>query len=392
MHIAFFLDQHIDSPGGAQASARLQRKYLERLGHMVSVCSPQPDGDSWRPAEVILPSRKLQADGVYRAIVPTKRLANAMEQQLSALPSIDIIHLQGDFSSVLLGMWYARRHNIPTVLTYHTNLPAGLAATLSSLQKQLVMAGMGLFAKRFMNVSLATAWQLRDPATYQAELGKHVSLRTAPSHHFARLLEQRGVPAPIHVVSNGIDDDLVRAIEPQAPAEPVIVWAGRMSAEKRPLEFLDAVAQSGVRARVDMYGNGTLYEAVKQKVTSLHLEEQVVLHGHVSHEELFAVLAISSILVQSSVGFETQGMTLFEAATFGAHVVVSDPDLVEGLAEGEYTLAHDESVTSLAEALRTAVQKNEQSGGAVREKRATHLQSRLTQDMVTLYKSVLLGQ
>lgn len=392
MHIVFFLDQHIDSPGGAQGSARLQRKYLERLGHTVSICSPQPDGNQWRPAEVVLPSRKLQADGVYRAIIPTKRLARDMEQQLLALPAIDIIHLQGDFSSVLLGVWFARRHAIPTVLTYHTNLPAGLDATLSPLQKQLVMGGMGVFAKQFIGSSLATAWQLRDPAAFQAELGRHVDLRTAPSQHFARLLEQRGVPAPVHVVSNGIDDDLVATVESISPREPVIVWAGRMSAEKRPLEFLEAVAESGTHAMVDMYGQGTLYEAVKEKVAALHLEQQVVLHGHVSHEELFAVLAKSSILVQSSVGFETQGMTLFEATTFGVHVVVSDPDLVEGLAEGEYTLARHESVSALAEALSTAVRQCEATSMEVREKKTTHLQSRFTGEMMALYESVAAKQ
>ena len=104
------------------------------------------------------------------------------------------------------------------------------------------------------------------------------------------------------------------------------------------------------------------------------------------------MLAKSSILVQSSVGFETQGMTLFEATTFGVHVVVSDPDLVEGLAEGEYTLARHESVSALAEALSTAVRQCEAASVKIRKKKTTHLQSRFTSEMVALYESVTAKQ
>ena len=42
MHIAFFSDQHPSTLGGLQVSLRLQRDYMERLGHRVTVIAPAP--------------------------------------------------------------------------------------------------------------------------------------------------------------------------------------------------------------------------------------------------------------------------------------------------------------------------------------------------------------
>ena len=41
MHIVFFGDQHAESLGGAQVSMRLQRAFLERAGHTVTIVAPR---------------------------------------------------------------------------------------------------------------------------------------------------------------------------------------------------------------------------------------------------------------------------------------------------------------------------------------------------------------
>ena len=40
MHIVMFADQHLESLGGAQVSMRLQRRFLERAGHTVTIVAP----------------------------------------------------------------------------------------------------------------------------------------------------------------------------------------------------------------------------------------------------------------------------------------------------------------------------------------------------------------
>ena len=40
MHILIVTDQHPESLGGVQVAIRLQRKFLERLGHRVTIAAP----------------------------------------------------------------------------------------------------------------------------------------------------------------------------------------------------------------------------------------------------------------------------------------------------------------------------------------------------------------
>ena len=37
MHVVMFGDQHLESLGGAQVSMRLQRRFLEKAGHTVTI-------------------------------------------------------------------------------------------------------------------------------------------------------------------------------------------------------------------------------------------------------------------------------------------------------------------------------------------------------------------
>ena len=57
--------------------------------------------------------------------------------------------------------------------------------------------------------------------------------------------------------------------------------------------------------------------------------------------------------MQTSIGFETQGMTVFEAASLGTPAIVTDPDIGGELGSGFWQVP-DASVAALAETLRVA--------------------------------------
>ena len=64
MHVVFFGDQHVDSAGGAQVSARLQRRFLQAAGHTVTVVSPA------MPGHVFADPGYVRYDGdIYRTTV-----------------------------------------------------------------------------------------------------------------------------------------------------------------------------------------------------------------------------------------------------------------------------------------------------------------------------------
>ena len=160
------------------------------------------------------------------------------------------------------------------------------------------------------------------------------------------------------VIWNGIDDDILDsalAAGPVArhPGRPRFVWLGRMSPEKRLLPFLEAVAASGIDAEVEIIGGGAQLRAAQKLVAERRPAASVVFSGRLSYAETLARLSASDAVVQTSIGFETQGMTVFEAASLGTPSVVSDPDIASELGGGVWAVP-DASTSALAETLRRA--------------------------------------
>jgi 1,2-diacylglycerol 3-alpha-glucosyltransferase len=189
---------------------------------------------------------------------------------------------------------------------------------------------------------------------------------TAPSSHFARRLDEHGVVpggpraggAQVDVVWNGIDDDALAAalasrVE-RIPGPARLVWLGRMSPEKRLLPFLDALAESGVVADVEVLGGGGQRRAAEKLVERRRPPATVTFGGRLSYAETLRRMAAADAVVQTSIGFETQGMTVFEAASLGTPSIVSDPDIAHELESGFWPVA-DASTAALAATLRTAV-------------------------------------
>ena len=368
LHICFFTDQHPRTLGGAQASVLLQRTFLERAGHTVTIVAPQdPAGGGADPGVVELPALTV-ARGQYSAVLPSSRLDAMVDRALDARGPVDVVHLQGDFWGAWLGKRYAARHRLPLVLTTHTNVDASFRAVAGPV------AGLGLRA--------VTAWQRQvtgDRARRSGHGGGYDYLRAlasgadavvAPSGHFAARLREAGVPVTA-VIPTGVNDDDVAASPGRRPRQDGhpqddqvrLVWLGRFSAEKRPLELIEAIAATDQRVEADLYGTGTLFDRARRRVQALGLTDRVRLHGAVDHTEALRAIASADLLVQTSRGFETQGMTVYEALALGVPVVVCDRAIADELggdaapwvwcAEGPEPSALAQVLDSAARAVRS---------------------------------------
>jgi len=71
------------------------------------------------------------------------------------------------------------------------------------------------------------------------------------------------------------------------------------------------------------------------------------------YAEVLRSIQAADAVVQTSIGFETQGMTVFEAASLGTPSVVSDPAVAGELGTGRWD-APDGTVSELAATLRRA--------------------------------------
>lgn len=400
MHIVFFGDQHLDSLGGAQVSMRLQREFLERAGHTVTVVAPRMHGSrasASNPGDVDLPSIPITVDREYSMTWPGRATDRFLDREMTHRPRVDLVHVQADFWGAFIGHRFAARHGIPVVHTMHNRVDVGIAAVTPLHRPALRVLNLW---RRSSLRPLGESGGGSDGWAYLRGIATGASAVTAPSTHFARRLEEHGVFSPVDVVWNGIDDGireqtLAAAPATREPGRPRFVWLGRMSPEKRLLPFLEAFVESGVDADLEIIGGGAQRAAAEKIVAGM---PDVRFAGKLTYAQTLARIAAADALVQTSIGFETQGMTPFEAATLGTPSVISDPDIAAELGGGLWAVpgaagTEAQRRAGLVETLRRAA-SDIATGDApapVREVSEAFRQSSRTAAMIEVYERVLAG-
>lgn len=394
MHVIMFADQHVESLGGAQVSMRLQRRYLERAGHRVTVVAPRrfrPVAADAAAGVIALPAVPITPDREYSLSWPGRRADRVVDDAVRGIPAPDVVHVQADFWGAYLGHRFAARHGIPAVHTMHNRVDVGLAAVVPF--PRTAMRALDSWAAHAVGGPRG-----EDGWSYLQRFALRSRAVTAPSAHFARRLEEHAV-APqsrgVDVVWNGIDDEALAAAlrtrpTRSRPARPRLLWIGRMSPEKRVLAFLEALAESDVDAEVEVIGAGGQLRAARRMVARRRPRARVRFSGALAYPRTLERIAAADAVVQTSVGFETQGMTVFEAAAMGVPALVADPDIADELGAGTWRPA-DGSVGALAAALRAATADIRAGDGPRPDPTVAERfrQSSRTQAMLDVYRSVL---
>lgn len=400
MHILIVTDQHPDSLGGVQVTLRLQRRFLERAGHRVTIAAPKLHRAEYtvapedRGAYVDLPSRPITRDKEYGISWPGARTDRALAAALKPRPPVDLVHIQGDFWGALIGIRAARGLKVPIVHTMHNHVDEGTRAVtpFAPLVFQVLRLWRGLAlgsCRGAVDRTSRGAWR------YLAELAAEASIVTAPSRHFAAALRGAGVAEVVEVTPNGVDDAMITAVRAcvRSPrSRPRLVWLGRMSQEKRVLEFIEAIAESGIDADVALHGAGLLLPRVTKRIGELGLTDRVTVPGPVPYEDALAAMRDADALVQTSIGFETQGLTPFEAAALGTPTIFCDPHIADDVAVRPEWRVADGSVSALAATLRIAVAQLSDEPGRLRVQETEaqrFLQSSQTDVMLALYERAI---
>jgi glycosyltransferase involved in cell wall biosynthesis len=216
----------------------------------------------------------------------------------------------------------------------------------------------------------------------------------APSSHFAKLLKEKGVASEVEVIITGVDDDLLADVTRTAPIpqKPVhFVWAGRMQPEKRILQTIEAFAKAKTNATLDIYGFGPLERAAKNLVRARLLSKRVKFHGKLPHRQILQVFADADAVMQTSIDFETQGLTVYEAAATGTPTVLCDSKISAELPEGSNWLDQTGSIKGLSKTIKQA-NKDISEGRTKRETLADNkwlYQSQISKKTISLYREMI---
>ncbi len=398
MHIALFLDQHPRSLGGIQTSAMLQKKYLEKLGHKVTFVTPASGKRLIERGFFTLPSWPLTLNLEYSFVWNLRRCRKRLDRsQRRRHDKFDIVHIQADMWSAIIGIGFAQRNNLPVVMTSHFNLAAGTQEVIGKWPAKFLF---WLLSREFLkHIKKSTKQTTSDAWEYINLIAENVDLVLAPSRHFADDLREHGFKTELRVMHNGVDDERIESTlaaikdEPRHKDQKVhLIWAGRFQHEKRLLEFIEALKIAKLENTVvDIYGKGPIGKKAEELIEDYGLGQQVIFHGRAPHSAMLKHFAKADALVQTSVGFETQGMTVYEAAAVGTPTIICDHNIAEEFEDGTYWLVSDESVEALATSLKQAV-ADIQSGDHRGQKLLGNedlLQSGLTKKAERIYSELI---
>lgn len=337
---------------------------LQGRGHSVVVVTATP-------TETETGFSKSRVGGIPVLRLATSFLGNipvnplAGPRLLAAMRGADVVHIHTGLVSPFAwhGLMLARRHRLPTVVTWHSVVRPTEAAFIPFI-RPLTSPGI-----RHSAPSTLVAGQV------QKIIGDHGSVAVIPNG--VELSQWRRVA-------------LYRSEHPRAsrPAEEPfhIVAARRLAPRKRTLEMLEvtrlAREMSGVEARLTIYGEGPQRAKLESWIRAHDAASWAFLPGRANREELMAAYAHADIYLSTS-RLESFGIATLEARAAGLPVVTprgtgADDFLVNGvsglLGETDHDVAAQLALILADDGLRGYISEhNEQVEPAETWERVAHL-------------------
>jgi glycosyltransferase involved in cell wall biosynthesis len=219
---------------------------------------------------------------------------------------------------------------IDVLFTSHTWLGYRLLARLRARHPSLAVVD-------YVHTEWFEAQMYGSYAAMAAQWTDAIDAHVASSRTLAAAMVRDGAAAErMHVAHIGIDTTAwdparvrrheVRAALGAAPGTTVLLFAGRVSPEKRPLLAVDAAAAlrgEGHDVRLVVAGGGPLLDAVRARVDALGLAAHAVVLGEVDEPTLRSVYGAADVFFAPS---EIEGIAraLYEAMAMGVVPVASD--------------------------------------------------------------------
>jgi len=386
VNVLFAADDLYPGFGGIAASTHGHALGLLARGHrIVALAGPEPTPQ--RPP-----------DGVELVRLPAVRLGGLQTQLVvaglrrvqRALRWADVVHVNAPtpFGVALVGM--ARARGVPTVMGVHVQTET----TTHQLPAGTAVLGRVLLG-RAMRTWFAVAFARADA-------------RVAPTA-FAARMAAGWTGKPVHVVTNGLAPGPRPAPRDEARAQlpaswrtdgggELLVYLGRLSAEKRPGDLLDLMHELPPSARLIVAGKGPLAPELERRIRDERLSDRVVLAGFVPDATVPTLLAAADLALMPSPA-ELQSIASLQAMAAGCPVAAADhassavPDWVPA-SGGGLVYPHDDPAEAgrrITAALRDPARLASMREAALRYA-SGHTLDDAARELERIYRALLRGE
>ena len=342
MRVGLFTESFDPVINGVSTSVKTLACEMVKVGHTTVIIAPEYPGfiDQSQDLPIGVDVRRLPSWRLW--VNPENPFAFAPIPFLPAPEAyrdeqMDVIHTQQPFGMGLHGQDAARRKNIPLVSTFHT-LYLEYAHYVPVLPKRITRQIIARHLARYYN---------------------HCDAVVTPSCVMRDLLISLHVSAErLHVIPTGIPAaptvlpaarERVRETYNIPPYAPILLFVGRLAAEKNLDSLLAAFAQLSeshpapspeTHPFLFLVGSGPYRERCEQKVREMGLELYVRFTGFLNRQQLAPVYAVSTLFVFASLT-ETQGVVVGEAQSFGLPCV-----LMQGGGASEFVRPGEDAIVT----------------------------------------------
>lgn len=237
-------------------------------------------------------------------IINLFRFFRANKLAIKRLPKPDIIHVHVLTRLGIIARWQKLGHGTPYIITEHWSryLPGNDFS--------------GFFRKWATKIVV-----------------KHASVVTTVTENLAKAMQNHGLKNSNYMVLPNVVDTNLFQIKPHENTVPKIIHISCFEDKSKNISglftSLKLLKDKNLNFEAVLVGVGMDYEAMKQKATSMQLNDKVTFTGMLQGTDLVNVLASGDFLVLSS-NYENMPVVILEAFACGLPVVSTN---VGGIAE-----------------------------------------------------------
>ncbi|WP_435097419.1 glycosyltransferase [Halarchaeum sp. P4] len=305
--VAAFTDTYLPTVNGATYTVRTWRERWQARGGRMDVVYPDADYDP-EPGEHPVASLDFPFYEGYRVAVPYVP---------RGVVTPDVVHAHSPFSVGVAGYRYARTHDAPFVVSYHTPT----SEYVEYVAPDILTPPLERVSERWER------WFL-----------ERADLVLAPSERTCEHVRDLGVATPTEALSNGVDVEFFAPTDAgefrerhDLPDGPLVGYTGRHGYEKRLRDLVDAAAD--LDATVVFGGDGPARDDLEARAHEVGADVRFL--GFLEREELPAFYSALDVFAFPS-PVETEGLVALEANACGTPVVGADAGaLVETIDDGE---------------------------------------------------------
>lgn len=307
LRIGFFTEIYRPVVNGVVASVETLADGLRERGHQVWCFAPRIPGYAESDGPVFrIPSLPLPMRAPYRLTLPlvSRRDVKAIIERLS------LVHVHSPFVTGWMGLRYARRHGVPLIFTYHTQLEA--YAHYVPFEPNATRFAASRLTRTFANLADAVVVPTPAMRVHLRDLDVRTRIEVVPS----------GIDVALFGAGRR-DEDLRRRLG-ASESDRLLLCVCRLAKEKNVQLLLEAVAHANDSSlKLAIAGDGPVRGELQELTRDYGVAAQTRFLGVVARDRLPDLYASADAFVMPSTT-ETQGLAQVEALAAGAYVIAAD--------------------------------------------------------------------